>query len=71
MFGIGTTELIVILVIVLLIFGPKKIPELAKTLGRGLREFKKAQNEIRNGIDEVTKEVEEEVKGNKKDEKKS
>jgi sec-independent protein translocase protein TatA len=42
--SIGTTEVIVILVIVLLLFGAKKIPDLMKGLGSGIREFKKAQN---------------------------
>jgi sec-independent protein translocase protein TatA len=46
MFGIGTTELIIIMFIILLIFGAKKLPELAQGLGKGIREFKKASNEI-------------------------
>ncbi|MBF0545011.1 MAG: twin-arginine translocase TatA/TatE family subunit [Candidatus Riflebacteria bacterium] len=41
--GIGFTELIVILVIVLILFGPGKLPEIGKALGKGIREFKKAQ----------------------------
>ncbi len=48
MFGIGTTELIIIMFIILLIFGAKKLPELAQGLGRGIREFKKASNEIQD-----------------------
>ncbi|ACF12798.1 twin-arginine translocation protein, TatA/E family subunit [Chloroherpeton thalassium ATCC 35110] len=43
MFGLGGQELIVILLIILLFFGAKKLPELAKGLGKGLNEFKKAQ----------------------------
>jgi sec-independent protein translocase protein TatA len=39
-FGIGATELIIVLVIVLIIFGPKKLPQLGRSLGGGLREFK-------------------------------
>jgi TatA/E family protein of Tat protein translocase len=46
MFGIGTTELIIIMFLILLLFGAKKLPELAQGLGRGIREFKKASNEI-------------------------
>jgi sec-independent protein translocase protein TatA len=41
-FGIGATELIIVLVIVLIIFGPKKLPQLGRSLGGGLREFKGA-----------------------------
>jgi sec-independent protein translocase protein TatA len=39
-FGVGATELIIVLVIVLIIFGPKKLPQLGRSLGGGLREFK-------------------------------
>jgi len=51
MFGIGTTELLVILFIILLVFGSKKLPELAQGLGKGIREFKKASNEIQDELD--------------------
>ena len=51
MFGIGTTELLVILFIILLVFGAKKLPELAQGLGKGIREFKKASNEIQDELD--------------------
>lgn len=51
MFGIGTTELLVILFIILLVFGSKKLPELAQGLGRGIREFKKATNDIQEELD--------------------
>jgi sec-independent protein translocase protein TatA len=50
--SIGTTEILMILFIVLLLFGAKKIPELAKGLGRGIREFKDATKEIKKNIEE-------------------
>ncbi len=50
MFGIGTTELIIIMFIILLIFGAKKLPELAQGLGKGIREFKKASTEIQEEL---------------------
>lgn len=58
MFGrIGTAELLLILGLVLIIFGPKKLPEIGRSLGKGLREFKQATSEITTEIkDAVTAE---------------
>lgn len=50
MFDIGGGELLLILIFVLITFGPKKLPELAQSLGRGLREFKRAQREFTEQI---------------------
>jgi sec-independent protein translocase protein TatA len=49
--GLGTTELILILLVVLLLFGAKKIPDLARGMGRGIREFKDASREIKREIE--------------------
>lgn len=51
MFGLGTTEMVVIFLALLLIFGGKKLPELAKGLGKGIKEFKKATREIESDLD--------------------
>ncbi|MBI5166621.1 MAG: TatA/E family twin arginine-targeting protein translocase [candidate division NC10 bacterium] len=50
MFGIGMPELIVIFIIALLIFGPTKLPDLGRALGRGIAEFRKASEELKEGI---------------------
>ncbi len=49
--GLGMPEILLILLIVILLFGAKKIPELARGLGRGIREFKDASKEIKSEID--------------------
>jgi TatA/E family protein of Tat protein translocase len=50
MFGIGMPELLLILAIALIVIGPKKLPDLAKSLGRAMREFKKATNEFKETL---------------------
>ncbi|MDY6791424.1 MAG: Sec-independent protein translocase protein TatB [Thermodesulfobacteriota bacterium] len=57
MFGIGMPELILILAIALIVIGPKKLPGLAKSLGRAMREFKRATSEFKESI-----EIDDEVK---------
>ncbi len=51
MFGIGMPEMILLLAIALIVIGPKKLPDLAKSLGRAMNEFKKATREIKESMD--------------------
>lgn len=65
MFGLGTPEIILIIVVVLVLFGAKKIPELMQGIGKGVKEFKKATTDIEKDITEASKT---EVKPEKKSE---
>ena len=58
MFKFGMGELIVILLIILLLFGAKKLPEIAQALGKAIKEFKKVGKEIKGDIEEGTEEKE-------------
>lgn len=61
MFGFGPTELILILIIALVIFGPSKIPQIGKSIGKGISEFKSAAQEVEDTVNEIEE-------GNKKEE---
>ena len=58
MFGLGIPELLIIFVIALIVFGPKKLPDLGKSIGRAMAEFKKASEEFQESVREEMKEVE-------------
>lgn len=61
MFGLGIPELIVIFVIALLVFGPKKLPDLGKSIGRAMAEFKKASDEFQDSVKNEMRDVEKSV----------
>jgi sec-independent protein translocase protein TatB len=59
MFGIGSTELLIILVVALIVIGPSKLPEIAKTLGKAMAEFRRVSSDVKRTIEtEVEKEEE-------------
>ena len=62
MFDLGTQELIVIFIVAFLVFGPKKLPELGRTLGKGIRELKSAMRGVKESLEEASEEVTEEIK---------
>jgi sec-independent protein translocase protein TatB len=59
MFGIGTTEILIILVVALIVIGPTKLPEVAKTLGKALGEFKRMSSDVKRTIDLEAEQAEE------------
>jgi sec-independent protein translocase protein TatA len=59
---ISGQEIFIIMVVALLLFGANKIPEIAKGLGKGMREFKKATDDIKKEFDENTKDIKEDIK---------
>ena len=59
MFGLGTSEIILIMLVILVLFGAKKIPDMMQGLGKGIREFKKASRDIE---EEIKKPVDDEKK---------
>lgn len=62
LFGISGGEILILLLLVLLLFGPKKIPEIARMIGRGMNEVKKVQREINTEIHRYSSEIEKEAK---------
>jgi sec-independent protein translocase protein TatA len=58
MFGLGTGEIIIIILVIVLLFGAKKIPQLARSLGNSLSEFKKGTKDEINSTDEEAKKIE-------------
>ena len=59
MFNIGLPELMIIVAIALIVFGPNKLPELARAFGKAMREFKKATEEVKESFEAETRDLEE------------
>ncbi len=57
----GTTEIIIIAIIVLVLFGAKRIPELAKGLGQGIKEFRKASSDIKKEIEDSSRDIDDAI----------
>ena len=64
---LGFPEIVVIFILALLVFGPKKLPELGKSLGKGLREFKKATNELKSSWNDQIRDAESELSSTAKE----
>ena len=60
-FGLGWGEIVLIVLVILLLFGGKKIPELMKGLGKGVKSFKSGLSEVENEIEEIKKDIDKEV----------
>ena len=58
-FGLGWGELVLIALVILLLFGGKKIPELMKGLGKGVKSFKEGMSKVENEVDEIKKDIQE------------
>ena len=67
MFDLGTQELIVIFIVAFLVFGPKKLPELGRTLGKGIRELKTAMRGVTDSFNEAESDISEGLKQAKDD----
>ena len=64
---LGFTEMLVIFIVALLVFGSKKLPELGKSLGKGIREFRKATNDLKSTWDEQVRDIENPINDVKRD----
>jgi len=65
MFGIGSTELVVILIVAIIVIGPSKLPQIARGVGKAFGEFKRASNDLKRTIDHEVDRIEREEKTQK------
>src|SRR5262245_32945187 len=64
---LGFSEMLIIFVVALLVFGPKKLPELGKSLGKGIREFRKATNDLKSTWEDQVRDIQAPLEDVKKD----
>lgn len=62
MFGIGSTELIIIIIVALIVIGPQKLPEMMRAVGKGLAEFKRVGQDVKDTLDREVKQAEQDIK---------
>lgn len=62
MFGIGSTELIIIIIVALIVIGPQKLPEMMRSVGKGLAEFKRVGQDVKDTLDKEIKQAETDIK---------
>lgn len=62
MFGIGTTELLVIIIVALLVIGPEKLPQIMRTVGKGMAEFKRMSSDVKSTLEAEVSRAEDEEK---------
>ncbi len=67
--NIGFPEMLFIFVVALLVFGPKKLPELGRSLGKGIAEFRRASAELRNSLEREIQSIEQETKSTEQENK--
>lgn len=62
MFGIGSTELLVIIVVALIVIGPSKLPDIMKTLGKGMAEFRRVSTDVKSTLDAEVSKADEDIR---------
>ena len=67
----GLTEMIIILLVIIIFFGAKRIPELARGLGLGIKEFKKASKDIKKEIEDTSRDIEDSINSSEQEETKN
>jgi len=70
MFGIGSTELLVILVVALIVIGPSKLPDIMRTIGKGMAEFRRVSTDVKSTLDAEVRKADDEIRKREDDDAK-